>query len=131
MATMRMLYLGVLEHGVLTGEFTWHYGSVEVKETAKQYRMTEEADKATWYSSYEGQTFSKSDLSFMGNSMGYRGLFSLEDNEEAIMDSIRADLLEEKEYLEDCYSRAVKKGRSGSRLKLHIEEINRALSVLG
>lgn len=130
MATLTKLYLGVIQRDIHTGVVTWHYGDVEVKETPKQYRMTEEADKATWYSGYSGKTFLKTDLDYMGNQFGYKGKFSLEDDEKAVKSAIRSELLEEMKRLEARYNRLVEKGSSSNYLKSIMEETEQALSVL-
>lgn len=131
MATTTNLYLGVLQHNVSTGEFLWYYGTVEVKETPKQYRMLAEADSSTWYSSYEGQTFRKEDIEIMGDFMGYKGQFSLEDNEKSVKGSIRSDLLTRKQALINRLSRSVERGNTGNHWEKEIETLDRALTVLG
>lgn len=131
MAKITKLYLGVLQHNIYTEVFEWHYGSVEVKETSKRYQMTEKVDGQSWNAGYKGMLIPKNYLETMGNHIGYKGKFSLVDDEEGIKSEIQSDLIKDKERLEERYNSAISEGYSGTIWKKHLQEIEKALSVLG
>ena len=124
MEIINIYFGGIKERSV---GFAWVYGSIEVKETPKQYQVTEDID---WCSAHKGMIIKKEYFDGLGNTMMEKGQFLLVDDEALAKQLIKEQLEEELGSMQNLYEYSVSVGRSGNRQKRIVKELEQMLSVV-
>lgn len=124
MEIINIYFGGIKNRG---GVFAWEYGSIEVKETPKQYQVTEDID---WCSAHKGMIIKKEYFDGFGNTMMEKGQFLLVDDETLAKQLIKEQLEEELGSMQNLYEYSVSAGRNGNRHKRIANELKQMLRVV-